>query len=328
MDDVNTDTPGPDSQGEPELPRGVALAWGVVANPQRGPKRELSAERIVEVAAELADEGGLAAVSMSAVAARLGFTTMSLYRYVTAKEDLLLLLGEYGVGVPPARIVEAPDWREGLRRWHAAVTEVYAARPWLLDLPVDGAPITPNSLAWLESALTILSRTPLALGDRLSAAILLSGQARWEGIVSRGYTDIAGAGGSREERGRLEAFVYGSLAGPDFFPVLAATVAGADLDDEQETFRFGLERILDGLELQMRRASGDAPPPSPPAPDESSYPRDEAVRKARQVRREAEKSLREAVKREKEVVAKAREREAKDREREARERERQARSRG
>ena len=46
----------------------VALAWGVAANPQRGPKREMSIERIVDVAVELADAGGLGAVSMASVA--------------------------------------------------------------------------------------------------------------------------------------------------------------------------------------------------------------------------------------------------------------------
>ena len=66
-----------------ELPRGVALAWGVAADPQRGPKREMSVERIVDAAVELADAEGLGAVSMAAVAARLGYTPMSLYRYVT-----------------------------------------------------------------------------------------------------------------------------------------------------------------------------------------------------------------------------------------------------
>ena len=57
---------------EVDLPRAVALAWGVAANPQRGPKRELSIERIVDAAIAIADEDGLAAVSMSSVAAALG----------------------------------------------------------------------------------------------------------------------------------------------------------------------------------------------------------------------------------------------------------------
>ena len=77
-----------------ELPRGVALAWGVAADPQRGPKREMSVEKIVDAAVEMADAEGLGAVSMAAVAARLGYTPMSLYRYVSAKDDLMLLMQE------------------------------------------------------------------------------------------------------------------------------------------------------------------------------------------------------------------------------------------
>ena len=85
--------------GELELPRGVALAWGIAASPQRGPKREMSVERIVEAAVEIADAEGLGAVSMAAVAARLGYTPMSLYRYVTAKDDLA-----------SERLSQAPDF--------------------------------------------------------------------------------------------------------------------------------------------------------------------------------------------------------------------------
>src|SRR6478752_9481671 len=94
-----------------DLPRGIALAWGVAANPQRGPKREMSVESIVEAAVELADAEGLGAVSMAAVAARLGYTPMSLYRYVTAKDDLVLLMEEEATGLPPEEIFEVQGWR-------------------------------------------------------------------------------------------------------------------------------------------------------------------------------------------------------------------------
>ena len=99
---------------EPELPRGIALAWGVAANPQRGPKREMSVERIVDAAVEIADAEGLGAVSMAAVAAKLGFTPMSLYRYVTAKDDLILLMQEEATGLPSDEVLAGGDWRERL----------------------------------------------------------------------------------------------------------------------------------------------------------------------------------------------------------------------
>ena len=75
----------------------------------------MSIERIVEAAVELADADGIGAVSMSSVAARLGYTTMSLYRYVSAKDDLLVLMNEEGVGLPPDHDPIDDDWRAGLR---------------------------------------------------------------------------------------------------------------------------------------------------------------------------------------------------------------------
>src|SRR5690625_5459189 len=56
---------------EEEVSRVVAMAWGVAAAPQRGPKRELSHERIVEAAMEIADAEGLDAVTMQRVARSL-----------------------------------------------------------------------------------------------------------------------------------------------------------------------------------------------------------------------------------------------------------------
>src|SRR6478735_6678105 len=110
---------------EPELPRGIALAWGVAANPQRGPKREMSVERIVEAAVEIADADGLGAVSMAAVAARLGYTPMSLYRYVSAKDDLVLLMQEEATGLPSDSIREQEGWRSRLEELYRAQVLVY-----------------------------------------------------------------------------------------------------------------------------------------------------------------------------------------------------------
>ena len=133
-----------------ELPRGVALAWGVAADPQRGPKREMSVEKIVDAAVELADAEGLGAVSMAAVAARLGYTPMSLYRYVSAKDDLILLMQEErdrasaGVGARDRGLARAAE------RIFRAQLSIYLRHPWMLDIPITGSPTTPNSSAWMD----------------------------------------------------------------------------------------------------------------------------------------------------------------------------------
>ncbi len=294
---------------DPELPRALALAWGVAAAPQRGPKRELSIERIVEVAAELADEGGLAAVSMSAIAQRLGFTTMALYRYVSAKEDLILLLHEHGIGLPPIGIQDAGHWKDAIRTWTREVVAVYSAHSWLLDIPIVGIPHTPNNLAWLDALLQVLERTGLEPRDRMSAALLVTGWSRWQGIVNRSY-DIAirDAGVTPEEFEQGDASLLSALVSADAFPALRDVIDSGAFSDGTDPFPWGLERILDGIE----RAIDGTPTPPPEghvAPD--AYPKDAAVREARAKRRELEGKLREAVRKEKDVIAKARAREAK-----------------
>ena len=118
------------------VPRAVALAWGIAADPQRGPKRELTIERIVEVAVRLADDGGLSAVSMAAIAGELGVTSMALYRYVTSKDDLLVLMQEEGIGLPPESIREADVMHEVAQKICAAAEMNSTSPPQLVPSAV------------------------------------------------------------------------------------------------------------------------------------------------------------------------------------------------
>jgi AcrR family transcriptional regulator len=304
-----------EEQQEIELPRAVALAWGVAANPQRGPKRELSIERIVETAVEIADAEGLAAVSMASIAARLGFTTMSLYRYVSAKEDLILLMQEYGTGLPPATIAEASGWREGLSLWARESLAAYRAHAWLIDIPISGAPNTPNNLAWMDAALGVLEDTPLSPAQRIGVLLLITGHSRWEASVWRGQ--LPGADPAAQQA--IDAHVFATLVTAEAFPALhRAILSGAMLDEEESAqFRFGLERILDGVQHFIESGAGTGAPDRETWSQPASYPRDETVKLARTARREAETKLREARKRERETITRAQEREAKERERAA-----------
>lgn len=294
---------------EPELPRGVALAWGVAANPQRGPKREMSIERIVDAAVALADEGGLGAVSMSSVAASLGFTPMSLYRYVTAKDDLVLLMQEQGIGVPPESVLEAEGWRTGLSEWAAAQSEVYRRHPWLLDIEIEGTPTTPNNLAWLDAALAVLSPTGLAHVERVSVALAVLAQVRWRGVIERGYDQAsARAGITPDDLDYSSIAVLKEFVTAEEFPEVHAAITGGAFDPQEggDPFAFGLDRVLDGVETYL---GGAARPvehePIDPLTEQAL--RDPKVREVMKARREQEKRLREARKREREAIASARE---------------------
>ena len=74
------------------IPRALVIAWGMEEAPSRGPRREMTHDAIARAAVAIADEGGLGAVTMARVAESLGFTTMSLYRYVSSKDELVMLM--------------------------------------------------------------------------------------------------------------------------------------------------------------------------------------------------------------------------------------------
>ena len=295
-----------DTTPEPELPRGVALAWGVASNPQRGPKREMSVESIVDAAVEIADRGGLAAVSMSSVATSLGFTPMSLYRYISAKDDLVLLMGERGVGSPPESIREAATWREGLRLWAAEQAGMFRDHPWILDIPIVGTPVTPNNLAWLDAALEAMKDVPLDYDTKVACVLAVMAQVRFEGVVMRGYLDPTIASADQLDD-QAEALLM-QLVTPEHLPrVHAALVEGAFSPvTGGNPFSYGLERVLDGIEAFLAGRSPLAQAPADPLDEQAA--RDPKVREATRARREVEKALREARKREREQLRNARER--------------------
>lgn len=295
----------------PELPRGIALAWGVAAAPQRGPKREMSVEKIVDAAVELADSDGLSAVSMAAVAAKLGFTPMSLYRYVTAKDDLLLLMQEQVTDVPPDEIRESGEWRVRLRALFDAQVGIYLAHPWMLSLPITGSPITPNSSAWMDAALDSLSGTPLTQTERLAVALSVTGAARWCGIVLAGYSAQSRATGlSDAELTEREAALFDRVIVADEFPALRAAIDAGVFLASEDPFRFGIERIFDGVAAYIATIDEGQRPVAETwtEPEPSAVTADKKVRDARKVVRDAENALRNARKLERQVLREAAER--------------------
>lgn len=317
----------------PELPRGIALAWGVAATPQRGPKRELSIEGIVAAAMEIADAEGLAAVSMTAVAAKLGFTTMSLYRYVSAKDDMVLLMYEQALGVPPRRDPDA-GWREAAKSWFHSLLAVYRARPWVLDIPLQGIPSTPNSVAWMDAGLATFESTQLSYADRLSVTLLLSGYGYWQALIERMYMQAAPDDQALAEVERSQEQVLVSLVSPEEFPTVAHVLQLGLLGPEStnDPFGVGLELVLDGIAgridasqkpdadgangTQGTPAAGEGDGSASSAPEiEAAMLKDPGAREASRKRRDAEtalrqaeQQLREAQRKEQEALGKARER--------------------
>jgi AcrR family transcriptional regulator len=237
------------------LPASIQAAWGLRARPNKGPRPGLSLDRIVQAAIKVADADGLAAVSMSRVAADLGAATMSLYRYVTAKDELLQLMADAAYGPPPAPPVPGEGWRPGLSRWAWAQLAGLRRHPWVVRIPISGPPTAPNATVWLEQGLSCLRDTGLAEGQKLSVILLVSGFVRnyatMVADLSASFLASSPAQDAMANYGRLLA----RLTDPQRFPALHAAIASGAFDEPDEPdneFVFGLERILDGINTLVR----------------------------------------------------------------------------
>jgi AcrR family transcriptional regulator len=235
-----------------ELPAAVAAAWGVRAHPGKGPKPGLSLERIVAAAVKIASRDGLDAVSMSRVAAELGASTMSLYRYVNAKDELVKLMIDAAWGPPPGREPGA-GWRAGLSRWAWGMRAALRRHPWTAKVPISGLPAMPNEVAWFEQALADLEDSGLVEAEKASVIMLISGYVRTLATLEADLeAAVRAAGVTPDEWMAAYPRMLTALADPGRYPALTKFIAAGVFDradDPDDEFIFGLERILDGIEV-------------------------------------------------------------------------------
>ncbi|GGP49653.1 GntR family transcriptional regulator [Streptomyces abikoensis] len=146
--------------------------------PRRARRRErapaLTRERIVRTAIALADSGGSGALSMRAVAAELGVSTVVLYRHVTAKDELLALVVDavFGEVRLPAR---GPDGRRArLEASARAQWALYRRHPWLAkSVSTMRLSLSPNAMRLLEW--TVAPAVECGLGTAVTLAAFVRG---------------------------------------------------------------------------------------------------------------------------------------------------------
>ena len=120
------------------------------------PRRHvLTRARIIEVALALADQGGVASLSMRALAKDLGVEAMSLYNHIRNKDDLLDAVVDTVVGR-----IDLPNadgnWQNELRGRALSMRRVFLAHPWAPPLIVGRINVGPNMLAFNEATLGCL----------------------------------------------------------------------------------------------------------------------------------------------------------------------------
>ncbi|TMR92474.1 GntR family transcriptional regulator [Nonomuraea basaltis] len=200
----------------------------------------LERDRIVRVAMEIADTDGLAAVSMRAVAAKLGVATMTLYRHLDAKAELTQLMADAAFAEieypePP------PGWRSHLRVAARLQWAAYHRHPWLPRVVSITRPVMlPGLVAYGLWTLRALDGLALDPDTRLHVYATVVNYVRGTAV------NIESEAGAALDTG-LTSKQWITARLPVDGPLIAqVTEPGADLDLES-LFAFGLERLLDGL---------------------------------------------------------------------------------
>jgi AcrR family transcriptional regulator len=287
-----------------DVARVVALAWGAAEVPQRGPKRELSLERIVEVAIEIADAEGLGAVTMQRVAQAFGYTTMAMYRYVPSKDDLHVLMLDAVARDVVA--VDDEDWRAGLEQWSRWLLDVYRAHPWGLDIPLSmEALLMPEQMRVADAALRAMRSLPATPEQRLLLLTSLSAFVRGHVSVMREVLDAESALGDGTRAIVREAATTGRF--PDLAPLVESGAYLGELPDgmpapedpAHEELALGLAIWLEGVAATFERGDGHAEPTAAPADPAEALERAEAeLRAATALRKQTQLRVRELERRE------------------------------
>jgi AcrR family transcriptional regulator len=255
----------PESAGE-ALRKRSQLLWEAQPRPSRGAKPKLSREDVVQAAISIADGDGLAALTMHAVAERLGFTTMALYRYFPNKEALIDASVDAALGLPPPRSALREGWRRAVKHWAYAKRAMLCSRPWLAELPFVAAPHGPNWLSWHEAFLETIADTGLSPEDMMDMLSVIDGYVRGNSDTAISLARAQSRGVSIEEWAKaVGADLCRAINNPRF-PRLSAILSshsggiseasplparGGRPRTMDEGFDFGLERVLDGIELYM-----------------------------------------------------------------------------
>jgi AcrR family transcriptional regulator len=238
------------------------------ARPEPGARRpRYTRDEIAAAALAIADRDGFDAVSMRNLARELGAGTMSLYHYLRTKDDLLTLMDDALMAellVPEGGL--PTGWREALTEIAQRTRAAWARHPWAIEA-LRGERFGPNAMRHVEQSLAAVAEMGLLPAARLEVIgmvddYVLGFCVRDSTVRSVLYEDD---GSGRDAFASLLDYVETQLASGDF-PHTRALIGEGDVRANWERlaneafrpgrFERGLERLLDGIELDLQRRRG------------------------------------------------------------------------
>ncbi|MFD5899237.1 TetR/AcrR family transcriptional regulator [Streptomyces sp. NPDC060366] len=251
-----------ESSGSGDVSRSMELLWGTGERSTRGPKPGLTLDRIVTAAVELADAEGLSAVSMRRLSTELGAGTMSLYRHVPGRAELVDLMldrvqGESGTpAADPDSAAAAPGWRKTVETAARDELALYQAHPWLLSVNQTRPVLGPGALGGMETMLAGIKDMGLTDPELISVIIMVSGYVSGVARTQVHAVEVQQATGiSDDEFWKAQEPFLSTVMNSGRYPAMA-TLSGDAFGPDFDHFEFGLQRLLDGLEVLVAQRTG------------------------------------------------------------------------
>lgn len=235
----------------------INSVWTRAHRPQR---EQLTREQIVTTAIEMLDAEGVAALSMRKLGSRMGAAATSLYRHVANRDELIQLAVDEAYGE-----IKLPDtatgtqWRPEVTHLATELRDMVLRHPWiapelgqvgLIHIGPNATRMASGVLAQFEAAGFPADETDQAMGTLMAYVI---GNATTEAA----YLSLIARSGKTEREwvaGLRPAF---DEASQDHPRLRAGSSARQDLSPRRirdDSFAYGLDRVLDGLVARLRRS--------------------------------------------------------------------------
>lgn len=242
-----------------DLARTMTLLWRrALGAPQgaRGPKQRVSVDEVIRAGIAVADADGLPAFSMRKVADRLGLKLMSIYTYVPGRDELIGLMVDEVIGELPHPPHQG-EWRERLTGVARHQWEEYHRHPWLLQVESSRPWIGPNGCdryEWQLAAIEGAGLGDIDMDQVITMILAFTAGAARTSVVALRTTEESGI--SDLEWWEANAPVLEKVMPPGAYPLSGrvGSAAGEEYNavgDPDRTFRFGLERLLDGVAVLL-----------------------------------------------------------------------------
>lgn len=234
--------------------------WFSVPFGEEERRRTLTRERVVAEAVTFIGSDGIDAMSMRALAARLGVVPGSLYRHVRNKEQLFDLVLDEALAEVDLGVDHSLAWADRVKILAHRLRAVLEDHPGIAGLLKTRDPLGPHSLALADAFLATLHEAGLPDRETGLAFSLVYDYTIGFALSSPRSVNEQRVRNSAT-RAKLHAFLR-SLP-DDRFPALAALGEYVWLDNRDQRFTVGLETLVDGLEAarRRRRRGGSRQPP-------------------------------------------------------------------